>query len=129
MTDTDYLTRLGAVALAGVVASGVVAFWGNTRATRVALDAEQRATATAYERANDAIESHNGKIRQWELDWAKALALLATKADVAPLVRDYERRVGGAITAGKFWGVIAVVGGGMLTTGIALAKLLPGVAG
>jgi hypothetical protein len=112
------LTKLGAVTAAAVVAGGWITFALIGKALTVALAANNRD-----------VENHNGKIRQWEIERGEREAKLATKAEVEPLVVDYRERRGGAITAGKFWGVIVVVGGFMLTAGIALANLLPGLGG
>lgn len=107
------LMKLGGLAAAAIIACGWVAFALNGKALTVALTASERD-----------LESHNGKIRQWEITQAEERAKLATKEEIEPLKADYRERRGGAITAGKFWTVISVVSGLMLTAGIGLAKLL-----
>jgi hypothetical protein len=117
------LLRLGAVAIGGVVACGWIAFSLNSKATAVALDSERRGTKAALDSNIREVEGHNGKIRQWEITQAQERATLATKADIAPLQKDYDERHGSAITASRFWGVIVIVAGFCLTAGAVIAKL------
>jgi hypothetical protein len=120
--------RLGWVTAAAIVAGGWIAFSLNSKATAVALDSERRGTKAALDSNNREVETHNGKIRQWEITQAQERATLATKADIAPLIEDLKGRQASALTVGKLvrWLFAALTLGTAVGFGIAS---LPGIAG
>jgi hypothetical protein len=123
------LTKLGGVALAGVVACGWVAFWLKGEAVAVALDSERRSAADKAESLAESLVFHNGKIRQSEIERAEERATLVTKKDVEPLVTDYNQRIGSSMTRGRFWTTLAVMAPILLAAGALLAKVLPSFGG
>lgn len=108
------LVRLGTVALASVAVCTWIAFSLNAKAVGVALASNNRE-----------VEVHNGKIRQWEVERGERESKFETKLATIPLHEDYQKRIGSAYTAGRFWGGIAVVG----TFGLGVGALLPRLIG
>jgi hypothetical protein len=108
-----YLLKLGIGATTAVIAGGWITFALMGKALTVALDASNRE-----------LEAHNGTIRKWEIERGEREAKLATKAEIEPLIVDYREKRGGAITAGRFWAAVVIVGTLMLATGAFLAPLL-----
>jgi hypothetical protein len=111
------LQKLGAAVAGALIACTWIAFSLNGKALRVALDSNNRE-----------VESHNGKIREWEVERGEREAKLATKADIEPLKVDYEQRRGSAVAAGRFWGALVIVGTFAIAIGFGLANLI-GAAG
>lgn len=121
LADQWRATIMGGMALFGM---GLIAFLSSSRATTVALDSERRATKAALESNNREVESHNGKIRQWEVTQAAERVSLATKEEVRPLREDFDRRTGSAVTANKFWAALAFAVTLSVALGFGLANLV-----
>lgn len=117
------LTKLGGVALAGVVCSVVVGHVLSSRAITVALDSERRSTADKAAALVREVEAHNGKIREWEVKQAEKDAKVATKADIAPLQKDLSDRQASAVTVGKLTQRVVIALGLGATFGFGIAHL------